>query len=65
MTEQWTTGEQFIDRWFEKQAEEDQLDQEILSLIDEHRSGGTLAEDELLERLIAISEREADENGEG
>lgn len=65
MSEQWPTGEQFIDSWFEKQREGEQLDQEIISLIDEHRSGATLAEDKLLERLIAISEREAEENAEG
>lgn len=65
MTEQLPTGEQFIDSWIEKQREREQLNQKILSLIDEHRSIATLAEDELLEQLIAISERETEENVEG
>lgn len=65
MSEQLPTGEQFIDSWFEKQREREQLNQKILSLIDEHRSLATLAEDELLEQLIAISERETEENVEG
>jgi hypothetical protein len=65
MSEQLPTGEQFIDSWFEKQREREQLNQKMLSLIDEHRSIATLAEDELLEQLIAISERETEENVEG
>lgn len=64
MTEQWPTGKQFIDEWFEKETEENQLNQGVLSLIDQFRKGAILDEDELLKGLIAVSEREDGENAD-
>ena len=65
MSGEWRTGDQFIDSWLEKQGEEGRLDQEILSLIEESRSGSTLAVEKLLERLIAVSDGREENDAEG
>lgn len=64
MTQQRPSGEEFVDGWLEGQARVDELDQKVLSLIDQYRDGADLDEDGLLTALIAVSESGGGENAE-
>lgn len=53
----------FIKHWFSVRKAEAKLDQRILSLIDNHRTGVVLDEAGLLKSLIALANEMEDTNG--
>ena len=54
----------FVDRWIDKNIEDDDLDSEMVDLIDEHRSGNDLDESLLLNALIKYADQQSSkENG--
>jgi len=53
----------FIEQWINARKTEAELDQRILSLIDQHRKGAALDEAGLFKSLIALSEEPEDKNG--
>jgi len=52
----------FIEQWLDVRSAEAELDQGILTLIDRHRKGAALSETDLLESLIALSEKPEGQN---
>lgn len=60
--EEETTDEAFLDTWMQKSRKDNDMDEDILDLIEDHRDGMSLDEESLYNALVNHAEEKIENN---